>query len=104
MRVGAALLVTILVVWGGVILTVFTLLTFVLVRTATVHQLIQSALVAVTKISADTETNPNVLRLVIKYIALKKFAGQNPKLQDHLANVFDLVNLRGEAIDAVLFT
>lgn len=56
----------------------------------------RQALLVVPKIASDTDTNPNILRLVIKYVALKKFAGQNQKLQDHLTNVFDLVNLRGK--------
>eukprot|EP01127_Copromyxa_protea_P016430 TRINITY_DN4885_c0_g1_i1.p1 TRINITY_DN4885_c0_g1~~TRINITY_DN4885_c0_g1_i1.p1 ORF type:complete len:483 (+),score=97.88 TRINITY_DN4885_c0_g1_i1:77-1450(+) len=60
---------------------------------------LRSALLAVPKIAAETDTNPNVLRLAIKYVALKRFASQNSKLQDHLTNVFDLVNLRDSATE-----
>jgi len=55
---------------------------------------LRPVLLSVTKLAAESNTHPIVLRLVIKFIALKKFSGQNQKLTDLLNNVYDLVNLR----------
>jgi len=55
---------------------------------------LRPVLLGVAKLAAETNAHPNVLRLVIKFLALKKFGFQNQKLADLLSNTFDMVNLR----------
>jgi len=55
---------------------------------------LRPVLLGVPKLAAETNTHPNILRLAIKFLALKKFGFQNQKLADLLSNTFDMVNLR----------